>query len=334
MKPSVAQFGSRLLPFHTPGGLWGYMDGTGRVVLPPAYDFAAPFAEGLAAVRKDENGLFGHMRPDGSFAIKPAFSNAGGFYLGVAEVETPEGRGFINREGGFLPVPKLDYMCYPGYTGVAFACVGGKWALADITGKFLTPPEFDDACGHDECGWARVRKGGETFFIDMRGATVLAPSFDCADCFYGAANGNGNAVAVVGKNLTEADAERCAETGQCGKYGAIDRTGELALPLEYECLTPLSEGLMGMMENGKYGFINLRGDTIIEPRFDNITPFDEGYAGVCVGGKWGVITHSGEYLIKPEYPDAVCFRDGYAAIWNDGDMFHVDVKGRVVRPVL
>jgi hypothetical protein len=64
-------------PYYFPievKGLWGYIDETGKVVLPPSYQAAAHFAEGLAPVKI--GGLFGYIDIHDSVAVKPQFDEA------------------------------------------------------------------------------------------------------------------------------------------------------------------------------------------------------------------------------------------------------------------
>jgi uncharacterized protein len=63
---------------------WGFIDGTGRWIIPPTFEGVSAFSEGLASARS--GGLWGFIRPDGSWAIPPTFSEAGRFGGGLAPV--------------------------------------------------------------------------------------------------------------------------------------------------------------------------------------------------------------------------------------------------------
>ena len=47
-----------------------------------------------------------------------------------------------------------------------------------------------------------------------------------------------------------------------GKYGVIDNTGKIIVPLEYESPSNFSEGLAPVFLNGKWGFIDKTGKII------------------------------------------------------------------------
>ena len=55
-------------------GMWGFVDGQGKIVIEPQYEDAKSFLNGFAAVKK--NGLWGYINQDGELVIAPAFEDA------------------------------------------------------------------------------------------------------------------------------------------------------------------------------------------------------------------------------------------------------------------
>ena len=77
---------------------WGFIDKSGSWVIPPTFDRARRFHDGLAAVRVGMK--WGYIRHDGTFAIKPQFWNALSFSNGLAKVKASSGwLAMVNREG-------------------------------------------------------------------------------------------------------------------------------------------------------------------------------------------------------------------------------------------
>ncbi len=60
---------------------------------------------------------------------------------------------------------------------------------------------------------------------------------------------------------------------------------------------------------GKFGYINKTGELVIPYIYDNITDFDGEYASAQKDGKWGLINKKGETIIPFEY-DALYIHDG------------------------
>ena len=56
-----------------------------------------------------------------------------------------------------------------------------------------------------------------------------------------------------------------------------------------------------MKVKGRYGFIDKKGNLVIEPKYRRVLTFSEGLAGVDVKEhQWGFINKNGEIVIKPE----------------------------------
>ena len=148
--------------------------------------------------------------------------------------------------------------------------------------------------------------------------------------------------------------ERCtyAETKQ--KYGYIDPTGALVIPItltrpcnywgnqfdftveglaltnigdkwgfidrtgklvmQFDDAGQFAEGLAAAKVNGKFGFIDSTGKFVITPAFDQVLPFSEGLAAVRVKNLWGFIDKSGTFIVTPAYKQAQSFSEGLAAV--------------------
>ena len=69
----------------------------------PQYDFAERFSDGLAAVKV--GGRFGYIDKTGRVVIPLQFDSAGEFSDGVAEVEVGGEFGYINTSGKYVWEP-------------------------------------------------------------------------------------------------------------------------------------------------------------------------------------------------------------------------------------
>jgi len=61
----------------------------------------------------------------------------------------------------------------------------------------------------------------------------------------------------------------------------------------YDGAFSFSEGLAAVELNGKYGFIDKKGNLVIQPVYDNAYLFPEGLALVFLNGKRGYIDTKG-----------------------------------------
>jgi hypothetical protein len=94
-----AQDGSGLHPERI-GGKYGYADAAGNLVIPPLFDAADGFSEGLAVVLSA--GRFGYIDARGAFAIPAVYRHARAFRDGFAAVRSD--RDWLTLDRGGNPV--------------------------------------------------------------------------------------------------------------------------------------------------------------------------------------------------------------------------------------
>src|SRR5262245_43011234 len=89
-------------------GKQGFMDRSGRVVIPPRFVKVYPFTEGLAAAQEGE--LWGYIDPKGEWVIKPAFAMAGLFHERRASVRRTfaDKYAFIDERGNVVIPAQFD----------------------------------------------------------------------------------------------------------------------------------------------------------------------------------------------------------------------------------
>lgn len=100
-----------------------------------------------------------------------------------------------------------------------------------------------------------------------------------------------------------------------GKCGYIDRTGKIAIPLQFGEAYDFSEGLARVVVDGRFGFVNKAGKIVIEPQFGAALDFTEGLAPVTGSyGKWGYTDKSGKMVIATQFKLAKNFSEGLAPV--------------------
>ncbi len=199
----------------------------------------------------------------------------------------------------------------------------GKTSYIDRTGKVVLTVPYP--AGKFSEGLARVTVDRKTGYIDLTGKLVIGP-IDLGGRDFS------NGLAMVESN------ERCtyAETKQ--KYGFIDRTGSLVIPvtLTRPCnywgnqFDFTKEGLALTNIGNKWGFIDKSGKVLMQ--FDEASEFSEGLAAAKVNGRFGYIDSSGKFVIEPAFDLALPFSDGMAAVRANGLYGFIDKTGRVVIP--
>lgn len=302
------------------GGKWGYINEKAEVVIAPAFDWAYPFAEGMARVEVGEK--FGFITLRGELAVEPKFTRAGDFSEGLAAVIEP---------GNFL---------FPGLPRFVDMLGPAKVGFIGRAGKYVVPPKYIgevETAGFKE-GLACVRLGAEDRwgFINPKGEFVIPPSYDRAGAF----------------------TEGLARARRKGKRLLIDKSGAVRVELDgfLSVSSRFSEGLLAVQmgpgdgaEARKWGFVDPQGKLVVAPAYDRVEEFSEGLAAVCVGfndpsfvpkgmeyspARWGFIDKQGKVVIELKHWWVLPFSEGLAAVNVEpqGKFGYLDRKGALVIP--
>jgi len=181
------------------GDQWGFIDTSGSFVIPPSFDQALSFSEGLAPVASGRRPIakpcfhpvgttnpqyigskWGFIMNNGKWAIRPSFDQAESFSEGLAAVRV-----------GATWRPHPESGC--------FFLFGGKWGFINKAGALVIRPGFDEVRSFSE-GLAAVRigvkwtpdrvgnnvdglPGGKWGFIDRKGTFLIQPQFSYAKSF-------------------------------------------------------------------------------------------------------------------------------------------------------
>jgi hypothetical protein len=317
--PSFSPDGTRVAYYCRLGGRWenGFIDETGKTVIPLQSDWFATgkFSEGLAKVV----GAYGRksfIDPAGKMVIPPRFQNAGDFSEGLAWVFVWDEAGFIDRTGrmaippqfsegrnfseGLAPMRKQGWFLKWGFIdktgkvvipgqfegvmsfseGLVAVLVKGRWGFSDKTGKMVIPAQFDYAEGFSD-GLASVEKEKKWGFIDRTGRAVIPLRYNGAGEF-----SEGLAAVSIGKKAF---------------WGFIDKTGKVVIPDKFDVVGKFQDGVAFVrLENGEEGLIDKTGKVIAPWPYKDQTPhFSGGLAKVLVEGKYGFIDTTGKMVIPP-----------------------------------
>jgi len=326
-----------LVPVHL-GHNWGYVDPIrGKLAIPPRYDCACPFSEGLAAVSVGGNqqadpplpSAWGYIDESGEWAVQARFDDAFSFRDGIALVSYGASIQYIARED-------------------AYYNLGSEYGFINRTGNWALEKQYTLAKGFSE-GVASVSKYGESSYIDRSGAIRIPGPFYYADRF------SHGLAAVATDNFKQ--------------WGYIDHDGIMVIPQIWSLAHPFSEGLamvlrksdyhyfflneqgevaveapvgtiqagsfsngVAWMQTGEigtfndgsgcygrskphgFGLIDRSGRWVVEPQFDDANAFSEGLSVVTAGNKKGFMRADGSWLVEPKYDWATSFCEGFAAV--------------------
>jgi WG containing repeat len=127
-----------------------------------------------------------------------------------------------------------------------------------------------------------------------------------------------------------------------GKYGYIERNGNIVIPARFEQARDFSEGLASVKIGDKYGCIDASGKIVIPPRFDFIDEFKNGLARITLDRlENGKIDKTGKIVTAPSSPKSTSLSDdeppqrednGLTLIGESGKYGYQDNSGKIVIP--
>ena len=290
------------------GGLYGFVDRTGRAIIAPRFMAADNFKNGEARVFSDQG--FGHIDLYGKFtpdteacivAYDDMFKriNIGGTIVNYAKDLRADSGLYISES------LKLAHSQRPDADQI---CVGGKWGLVNFENKTVVPPEFDKIEKDIDSNliWASDAERNIIAIYKLDGTEILPPNYPAAilgDYFYIVKNADGKFAlfSTEGKPVTEfgydAWLSKTRESSHGDyllsenlvlkkedKWGAIAPDGHVIVPFEYEELTAESEGLIGFRKGKRWGVIDTSNKEILSPIYGSVGLFEDGRATAELAG--------------------------------------------------
>lgn len=253
---------------------YGFVDKTGKLVIPAKYDAAMEFNEGFSAVFLDGKSFF--IDKKGIDVFKKTFKTVSSFSYGVAMCAGEDGkRGFIDTKGNIV-VPLTLEAAFPfgdRLTAVRFS--GEKvWKAINTKGEvvFTFNEKVKSVMGSFSDGMAIVYVDGPAGynvhydFVNEKGEFVCDAPYASAKPFK-----KGRAIiAYENKNRKSSDL-------QYYKYGLIKKDGREIVPAKYACLEEsIIPGIYfygskseTMKSCTGYGLLDSNGKEITRPIYSN-----------------------------------------------------------------
>ncbi len=154
-------------------GKHGFVDQTGREVVPPIYDYVQDFSEGLAQVKKD--GKYGFVDQTGKEVVPLIYDSVDSFSDGLARVEKDGKRNYIDKTGKEVVPSEYDLGWGEFSEGFADVKKGKKYGYIDKNGNVAVPMIYDETREFSE-GLAWVRQGKKWGILKINEPTSNDPS--------------------------------------------------------------------------------------------------------------------------------------------------------------
>lgn len=294
----VGNFKEGMAPVYI-GDKMGYIDKAGKEVVPVIYEedyIPDEFKDGVAIVAL--NKLSGLVDKTGKLIVPCEYKGMSAFSEGIAEAYKAEGKvGFINTQGKTI-IP-FHYSINTMYGGAK--CISGmipvrnsagKYGYIDKTNKLIVPFLYEAVQNFSD-GLAMVKRvyNGKVSYLNTRGETVIAEKYDNGTLFK-----EGLAYVNIGAK------EKSLYSGlDGGKWGVIDKTGKEIIPIAYDKIYEIKNGLaivaIGKYPNEKKGLIGKDGKIILPVEYYDIKILKERIvANKVFTGPFALFNYSGKQL--------------------------------------
>lgn len=300
----------------TQNGLHGYTNLEGELVIPCQYRAASGFSEGMAVVSIDIDSFtvyYGFIDKKGNLAIRPEYEYAYPFNEGVAVVKQYDRYGMIDKNGKTTLTIKYEFVSSMN-DGRFFAADNGAIAMFDSNYHQMTPFLYHDILAHNEDVYLvmRDRKYG---YLNEQGEEYIKCEYDMAGPII-------NGFATIMKEQ---------------KYGIIRKDGNVILPTEFdhsglrEEAYVFHDGRALVEKNGRFGYVDTTGTIVVPIFYDDAYQYSEGLAPIKSNGMWGYIDSEGYLFIPFVFQYASPFLHGRAEVVYNGTTHKMNSKGECVK---
>ncbi len=352
----IGSFSEGMAAVQNSKGLWGYIDGSGEIVIPCEWEEAGEFKDGMASVRKDRK--YGCINTSGQLVIACEWDGHSqiSFSEGLAPVQNNDGLwGFIDKTGTVIIPCEWEGFLDPCFSeGLAAVKKDGMMGFINKVGEIVIPCQYE-YCHDFSHGYALVQDDEGFFFIDGTGAVafpafpraVQADSFrEDGIAFLGFDDDTGVFIDTNGRILCTLSEEYrirsnfheglagIAKQNEQGEWsgceGYIDQTGAVAIPLElYSSFYSFANGRAcipeesGSDKNMRYGIIDHSGTLIYPFMLDWAIEFTDTVAAAVQDKQSGAINTDGIVVVPFLYDDVkvgdgiiLCLREGQISLFD------------------
>ena len=344
--------------------LWGFMDRSGREVIPCMFKKAGPFSEGLAAVRDEFGSYFINESGEFVFVCNDNYE----YDLcenGKIRVEDPDNECYfyVNKKGKKISPWKMidepyDRYLSEGLRAIDYGCGDSPCSWENPKGYTVIVERdlgfYNGSDFHDRIATASHTKYGNYGYLDQRGQIlvdfVFTNAFDsdkgmlpvsvgghwgfidleCNELIplvYCYSRFNADGIAVVSR--MEEDTTNDIESRK-HRRGAIDRAGREVIPFLYKNIVKMKGGYAALTNNGRVEWIDMDPPTMEGYAF----AFDYDDAPVrkvarLIGGKlyWGFTDMDGQEIVSCEWDDAMLL-GGVIRVKRDSLWGLMDLSGK------
>ena len=319
------------------------------------------YVNGFETIRDGD--LYGFRRFDGAVIVPPTYRYVDEFNNGYCRVWLDYGQcGLIDTTGRLIVPCLYDGVDFPS-NGRILVFKDRLYGYTDINGQVVIPIKYLNASpfsSHRAVVALPETDSLQCIFIDTLGTPLFSDTFQNASPFidgYAAIREKGlwGILDTLGRQilpptylyLTTPDHRIffAGDTNGLALFRLPPLTATFthqhinpSTPFDYQPVTALSEGRIGVSRHGKQGFLDTMGNEIIPCIYDEIGLFRHGRTLVRIDALYGIIDTMGRTILPIEYynlspkGDKYVYHDSLALFEKDHRLGFIDLEGNIVIP--
>ena len=162
------------------GSRWALMDSLGRRVGEARFDWVGLFNEGLAPARQGSK--WGYLNREGNWAIAPFYSDARPFRQGVAAVQVGGTPNVVSKIDQLPGLPEFYSKLSKKIDFQVPASSGGKWAMINPKDQYLVPPKYEVILEASQ-DLVLFQEQGAWGYLNLRGEVAIPAQYLKASSF-------------------------------------------------------------------------------------------------------------------------------------------------------
>ncbi|MBP6688102.1 MAG: WG repeat-containing protein [Lacibacter sp.] len=299
-------------------GKWGFVDTSGKLVIPLQFENPSQFKQGFATVKKE--GKMGIINKTGKVLVDFLYDYIGDYNDGLFSARDFKSKyGFIDSANNVLIPFDYDEVNISWFSGgLAIMKRGNKYGAVDKTNKAVIPFEYDELGINDgfEPGYVVGKKANKIVLVDKTGQLINLPGIDVYE-----------KIQPVKNNLL------LVKEKASGSEGIIDLTGKVIIPIQYKSVTDFYKGYAIVeSDSGRY-LLDEKGKTYFEqtPFLDlNILSNNLFYGNTAVNDVMYLFDINGKQVVEEGFGSIIPMAENMLLVNRDGKAWYINYKGEKI----
>lgn len=339
---------------------WGFVDKNNHTVIPFIYEQVWHFHNGFAKIRNNQQ--YGIIDLTGKIIIPTQYQWLDDINeQGLIRFQQNNQFGFINRDNQIVIPNQYEYIEQFNHD-IAKAKKNGFWGFIDKTGKEVFALKYENMRDISPFLSIAADKDSEgyTIAILLNKKNKIIKTYRRIEPFYdglarvikdtdkvwqfGFINEMGEEVIPVQYSYDSSPYKEYFENGffnikQSGKYGLIDKTGKLIIPIENSHPTYLKDfeknTLVRVEKDNKYGFMDKTGEIIVPIEYDHVSVhLEHGLAVIVKNQQSALINDKGKILIPFDNHEIISIISNDRVIIKKDNKYSVnDSQGNIINQI-